>query len=104
MIEEPVDSDSPAGRPGPQLRILVAEDMHMVRGALVALLDLEPDLSVVAQVDRGDKILPAALKAVPDVAIIDVDLPGIDGLTAAAALHEALPSCRTVILTGLGRP
>jgi len=88
----------------PPLRILIAEDMHMVRGALVALLNLEPDLEVVAQVDRGDKILAAALKTSPNVAIIDVDLPGIDGLTAAEALHAALPSCRTVILTGLGRP
>ncbi|MEV0012842.1 response regulator transcription factor [Streptomyces sp. NPDC051840] len=86
------------------VRILLAEDVHMIRGALVALLQLEPDLHVVAAVDRGDLIVSAALDAKPDVAVIDVDLPGIDGLTAAAELHEQLPSCRTLILTSLGRP
>ncbi|MEU3557695.1 response regulator transcription factor [Streptomyces fragilis] len=86
------------------VRILLAEDVHMVRGALVALLQLEPDLHVVSTVDRGDTIVEAALACKPDVAVIDVDLPGIDGLTAAAELHERLPSCRTLILTTLGRP
>ncbi|MER5632033.1 DNA-binding response regulator [Streptomyces nitrosporeus] len=86
------------------VRILLAEDVHMIRGALVALLQLEPDLHVVAAVDRGDTIVPAALASKPDVAVIDIDLPGIDGLTAAAELHEQLPSCRTLILTSLGRP
>ncbi|MFE3519535.1 DNA-binding response regulator [Streptomyces sp. NPDC059166] len=87
-----------------EVRILLAEDVHMIRGALVALLQLEPDLRVVAAVDRGDVIVPAALASKPDVAVIDVDLPGTDGLTAAAELHEQLPSCRTLILTSLGRP
>jgi two-component system response regulator DesR len=86
------------------LRILLAEDVHMVRGALAALLDLESDMSVVAEVDSGDKIVSAALSSRPDVAIIDVDLPVLDGLSAAEELHEKLPSCRTLILTGLGRP
>lgn len=86
------------------VRILLAEDVHMIRGALVALLQLEPDLHVVTTVDRGDTIVTAALAAKPDVAIIDIDLPGIDGLTAAAELHKQLPSCRTLILTSLGRP
>ncbi|WP_344362684.1 response regulator transcription factor [Streptomyces gobitricini] len=86
------------------VKILLAEDVHMVRGALIALLELEPDLEVVAAVDRGDTIVQAALRSRPDVAVIDVDLPGIDGLTAAAELHEQLPSCRTLILTSLGRP
>jgi len=85
------------------LRILLAEDVAMVRGALVALIQLEPDLTVVADVERGDDIVPAALEHRPDVAIIDIDLPGIDGLTAAGRLHEKLPSCRTLILTNLGR-
>lgn len=76
----------------------------MIRGALVALLQLEPDLHVVAAVDRGDTIVETALMSKPDVAVIDIDLPGIDGLTAAAELHEQLPSCRTLILTSLGRP
>jgi two-component system, NarL family, response regulator DesR len=86
------------------LRILLAEDVHMVRGALAALLDLESDMSVVAEVDSGDKIVSAALSSRPDVAIIDVDLPVLDGLSAAEELHQKLPSCRTLILTGLGRP
>lgn len=76
----------------------------MIQGALVALLQLEPDLHVVSTVDRGDTIVAAALETKPDVAVIDIDLPGIDGLTAAAELHERLPSCRTLILTSLGRP
>lgn len=86
------------------LKILLAEDVHMVRGALVALLEMEPDFQVVASVDRGDLIVPSALETRPDVAIIDIDLPGTDGLTAAAELHEKLPDCRTLILTSLGRP
>lgn len=86
------------------IRILLAEDMNMVRGALVALLDLEDDLTVVCELERGDQILPSALEHRPDVAIIDIDLPGIDGLTAAASLREHLPECRTLILTSLGRP
>ncbi|MCW7945678.1 MerR family transcriptional regulator [Streptomyces hygroscopicus] len=86
------------------LKILLAEDVHMIRGALVALLELEPDLEVVASVDRGDLIVEAALRTRPDVAVIDIDLPGTDGITAAAELHERLPSCRALILTSLGRP
>ncbi|MFI6060927.1 DNA-binding response regulator [Streptomyces sp. NPDC051286] len=86
------------------IKILLAEDVHMVRGALVALLELEPDLQVVASVPRGDLIVPSALEARPDVAVIDIDLPGVDGLTAAADLHERVPDCRTLILTSLGRP
>jgi two-component system response regulator DesR len=86
------------------IRILLAEDMHMVRGALVALLNLEEDLEVVCELERGDQILGAALEHQPDVAIIDIDLPGIDGLTAAGRLRERMPQCRTLILTSLGRP
>jgi two-component system response regulator DesR len=84
--------------------VLLAEDMHMVRGALVALLNLEPDIRVVADVASGDDIIPTALRTTPNVAVIDIDLPGIDGLTAASELHERLPACRTLILTSLGRP
>jgi two-component system, NarL family, response regulator DesR len=86
------------------LRVLLAEDVSMVRGALVALLEMERDLKVVASVDRGDAIVPTACKYHPDVAVIDIDLPVIDGLAAAAMLRDALPSCRTLILTGIGRP
>src|SRR5215831_9304411 len=81
------------------LSILLAEEVAMVRGALVALIEREPDLKVVADVERGDEILPVALAHRPDVAIIDIDRPGLDGLAAASLLSERLPSCRTLILT-----
>lgn len=86
------------------IRVLLAEDMHMVRGALVALLNLERDIEVVAEVGSGDKILPMAAEYLPDVAIIDIDLPAKDGLTAASELYQQLPDVRTLILTSLGRP
>ncbi|GAB3731720.1 MULTISPECIES: response regulator transcription factor [Amycolatopsis] len=86
------------------IRVLLAEDMHMVRGALVALLNLEQDIEVVAEVCSGDKILPMAAEYLPDVAIIDIDLPAKDGLAAASELYQQLPSVRTLILTSLGRP
>ncbi|WP_020670862.1 response regulator transcription factor [Amycolatopsis nigrescens] len=86
------------------IKVLVAEDMHIVRGALVALLQLESDIEVVAECAAGDEILPAARAARPDVALIDIDLPRKDGLTAAGELHEHLPECRTLILTSLGNP
>ncbi|MEU2235243.1 response regulator transcription factor [Streptomyces vietnamensis] len=86
------------------IRILLAEDMHMVRGALVALLSLQEDLTVVCEVARGDEIVQAALEHRPDVAVIDIDLPGLDGLSAAARLRERMPECRILILTNLGRP
>jgi two-component system, NarL family, response regulator DesR len=85
------------------LKILLAEDVAMVRGALVALIELEPDLKVVAAIENGADIVPTALSCRPDIAIIDIDLPGLDGLTAAAQLNEQLPTCRTLILTNLGR-
>jgi two-component system response regulator DesR len=86
------------------VRILIAEDMRILRDTLVAVLDLEDDLEVVAEVDSGDRIVPAALEHRPDVAVLDIDLPGVDGLTAAAELHGQLPDCRILVLTGLGRP
>jgi two-component system response regulator DesR len=86
------------------IRVMLAEDMHMVRGALVALLNLEPDIEVVAEVANGNDILPTARRVQPTVAIIDIDLPGKDGLTAVAELQEAMPDIRTLILTGLSRP
>lgn len=85
------------------LKILLAEDVAMVRGALVALIELEHDMKVVAALERGDYIVAQALTHRPDIAIIDIDLPGLDGLTAASRLHEELPSCPTLILTNLGR-
>jgi two-component system, NarL family, response regulator DesR len=86
------------------IRVLVAEDQHVVRSALVALLDLEPDLEVVADVGTGTDVVPAALVHLPDVAVLDIDMPGTDGLTAAATLREKLPDCRALMLTGDGRP
>lgn len=85
------------------IRVLLAEDQAMVRGALSALLRLEEDIEVVAEVARGDEVLPAALTARPDVAMLDIEMPGGGGLAAAQALHEALPSCRVVMLTTFGR-
>nr|ACX83628.1 putative two-component response regulator [uncultured soil bacterium V167] len=76
----------------------------MVRGALVALLELESDLEVVSELERGDTIVAEARRHKPDVAVIDIDLPGLDGLTAAERLHEEVPDCRSLILTSLGRP
>jgi two-component system response regulator DesR len=86
------------------IRVLVAEDMHMIRGALVALLSLEDDMTVVAELDRGDTIVDSALDTDPDVALLDIDLPGLDGLTVAGMLHDRLPSCRVLILTGHSQP
>ncbi|MFD1150801.1 response regulator transcription factor [Saccharothrix hoggarensis] len=86
------------------IKVLLAEDMHMVRGALVALLSLEPDIEVAAAVASGDEIVPAAKRCRPDVAIIDVNLPGKDGLDAAVELHREVPDCRTLVLTSMDRP
>jgi two-component system response regulator DesR len=86
------------------IRVLIAEDMHLIRGALVALLSLEPDVEVVAELERGDEIVATAKQLQPDVAVVDIDLPGLDGLTAADQLHTAVPECRTLILTGLSQP
>ncbi len=85
------------------IRVLIAEDQTMVRGALSALLSLEEDLEIVAEVSRGDEVIPAALDSLPDVALLDIEMPGGDGLSAAAALKESLPSCRVLILTVFGR-
>lgn len=86
------------------IRVVLAEDMHMVRGALVALLDLEPDIEVVAEVETGDRIVDAVREHHPDVAVIDIDLPVLDGLTAAGTIHETMPNVRTLMLTSLARP
>ena len=85
------------------VRVLMAEDQAMVRGALSALLTLEDDIEIVAEASRGDEVLPAALDTLPDVALLDIEMPGGEGLEAAAVLHERLPSCLVVILTTFGR-
>jgi two-component system response regulator DesR len=84
--------------------VLIAEDQLMVRGALGALLSLEPDIEVVAEVGRGDEIVPAVERTQPDVALLDIEMPGGDGLTAAADLHRLAPRVRVIILTTFGRP
>src|ERR1700690_547953 len=88
---------------GHVIRVLMADDQHLVRGALAALLNLEPDLEVVAQVGRGDEVVAAALAVRPDVAVLDVEMPGLDGLAAAAALRAQVPSCNELIVTTFGR-
>ncbi len=86
------------------IRVLLAEDQAMVRGALAALLTLEGDIEIIAEVGRGDEVVSAALNTHPDVALLDIEMPGCDGITAAAALHAQLPSCKVLILTTFGRP
>jgi two-component system, NarL family, response regulator DesR len=86
------------------IRVMLAEDQVMVRQALATLLALEDDIEVVAQVARGDEVLDAARSAKPDVALLDIEMPGCDGLTAAAELHRELPGVKVLILTTFGRP
>ncbi|MEC3977192.1 response regulator transcription factor [Amycolatopsis sp. H20-H5] len=86
------------------IRVLLADDQAMVRGALATVLDLESDIEVVAQVGSGDEVLAAAKESEPDIALLDVQMPGKDGLEAAAELHRALPSVRIIICTTFGRP
>ncbi|MET7506413.1 response regulator transcription factor [Streptomyces albidoflavus] len=93
-----------ADGPGKSVRVLLAEDQGMMRGALALLLGMEPDLEVVAQVGSGDEVLSAALERRPDVALLDIEMPGLSGLEAAALLRDQLPECRVVMVTTFGRP
>jgi two-component system, NarL family, response regulator DesR len=86
------------------IRVLLAEDQAMIREALAALLSFEDDIEVVAQVGRGDEVARAASEASPDVALLDIEMPGIDGLAAAADLRKRHPNMKIVILTTFGRP
>jgi two-component system response regulator DesR len=86
------------------IRVLLAEDQAMMRGAIAVLLDLEDDVEVVAQVADGRDIVPVALDVRPDVALLDIELPGVSGLDAAASLAAQLPQCRVVVVTTFGRP
>jgi two-component system response regulator DesR len=88
----------------PTIRLLLADDQAMVRGALAALLGLEPDLEVVAEVGRGDEVVAAARASQAQVALVDVEMPGLDGLAATRLLRAALPECRVLIVTTFGRP
>jgi len=100
--------DEPAAPAAPGdadvIRVLLAEDMPILRDTLVALLDLQAGIEVVAEVTRGDAIVPGVLDQRPDVAVLDIDLPGMDGLTAAERLGEQCPECKVLILTVLGKP
>ncbi|TMD65217.1 MAG: response regulator transcription factor [Chloroflexi bacterium] len=86
------------------IRVLIAEDQGMVRGALKALLAMEGDIEIVAETDRADRVVPLALENNPEVALLDIEMPGGDGITAAGQLRAQLPSCKTLILTTFGRP
>lgn len=86
------------------IRLMLADDQALVRGALAALLALETDLAVVAEVGRGDELVPAATTHRPDVALVDVEMPGMDGIEATRALKSALPDTRVLIVTTFGRP
>ena len=86
------------------IKVLLAEDQSMVREALAALLGLEPDIEVVAQVARGDEVLAAAREHDVDVALLDIEMPGRTGIEAAAEVHAALPDVKLLILTTFGRP
>ena len=86
------------------IRLLLADDQALVRGALATLLDLEPDMTVVAEVARGDEVVAAARESTPDVALLDVEMPGLDGIEATRELRAAMPEVKVVIVTTFGRP
>jgi two-component system response regulator DesR len=86
------------------IRLLLADDQELIRSALSALLSLQDDFEVVAAVGRGDEVVAAAKAHHPDVALLDIDMPGIDGLAAAGVLSHEVPACRSLILTTFGRP
>ncbi len=96
---------SSAGIPGRVIRVLLAEDQHIIREALAALLGLEEDIEVVATVDSGTAAVDAARVYEPDIAVLDIDMPGtMDGLEAAAVVREKVPGCRVLMLTAYGKP
>lgn len=86
------------------IRLLIADDQALVRGALAALLGLERDIDVVAEVGRGDEVVEAARENAATVALLDVEMPGLDGISAAAQLRSALPQCKVLMVTTFGRP
>jgi two-component system response regulator DesR len=86
------------------IRLLLADDQELIRRALAVLLELQDDFEVVASVGRGDEVAGAAREHRPDVALLDIEMPGIDGIAAAGVLAKEVPRCRSLILTTFGRP
>ncbi|MFG1703363.1 response regulator [Nonomuraea sp. M3C6] len=86
------------------IRVMLAEDQGMVRGALASLLGLEPDIEVVGEAANGEEAVAVAVKVRPDIALLDIEMPGMDGLTAGARISDQVPGCRVMILTTFGRP
>lgn len=86
------------------IRVLLADDQNLVRGAMAALLSLEEDVEVVAQASRGDEVVELAMSTRPQVALLDVEMPGLDGIAVTAALRDKVPDCRVLIVTTFGRP
>lgn len=86
------------------IRVLIAEDQAMVRGALKALLAMEDDIEIVGEADRADRVVELAKRTSPDVALVDIEMPGGDGISAAGVLRRELPSCKVLIVTTFGRP
>ena len=89
---------------GAPIRIILADDQALVRGGLPALLALEPDIEVVAEVGRGDELADAVARLAPDVCVVDIEMPGGDGITATGRIREAHPHVRVLIVTTFGRP
>ncbi|GAB2664153.1 response regulator transcription factor [Gordonia jinhuaensis] len=87
-----------------EIRLLLADDQALVRGALAALLELEPDIVVVSQVGRGDEVVDAARESRADVCLLDIEMPGMTGIEAAAELRRDVPGARSLIVTTFGRP
>lgn len=86
------------------IRLLLADDQELIRSALAVMLELEEDFHVVASVGRGDAVAAAAREHHPDIALLDIEMPGLDGLAAAGVLAQQVPHCRSIILTTFGRP
>ena len=86
------------------IRVLLAEDQGMMRGALALLLSMEPDIEIVSQVGSGDEVVAAAQATKPDVALLDIEMPGMSGLAAARLMRHQCPACKVVIVTTFGRP
>ncbi|WP_036322608.1 MULTISPECIES: response regulator transcription factor [Microbispora] len=86
------------------IRVMLAEDQGMVRGALASLLGLEPDIEVVGEAATGPEALAVAERVRPDIALLDIEMPGMDGITAAGEIRRRVPECQVMILTTFGRP